>query len=70
MNPKRDDYIPALKSEWLTGFYDFFIRWTTREARFKQRLISEARIEKGQHILDLGCGTATLTLFIKQRYPD
>ncbi len=41
-----------------------------RELTFKRRLLAEARITSGQHVLDLGCGTATLTLLLKQTYPD
>jgi ubiquinone/menaquinone biosynthesis C-methylase UbiE len=40
-----------------------------REQAFKERLIERARIQAGQHVLDLGCGTGTLTLMIKQAVP-
>ncbi|MBM2831232.1 MAG: Type 11 methyltransferase [Dehalococcoidia bacterium] len=71
MNDKdRTEYIPALKYGWLTPFYDPFIRWTTREMVFKRRLIEQARIESGHRVLDLGCGTATLTMRIKKAHPD
>lgn len=40
------------------------------EATFKRRLIAEARIESHQRVLDLGCGTATLTSLIKSIHPD
>jgi ubiquinone/menaquinone biosynthesis C-methylase UbiE len=63
-------YIPALKYSWLTSFYDLIMRLTMRELTFKQRLVEQACIEKGQHILDLGCGTATLTILIKKMYPE
>jgi ubiquinone/menaquinone biosynthesis C-methylase UbiE len=63
-------YIPALKYSWLTSFYDLIMRLTMRELTFKQRLVEQACIEKGQHILDLGCGTATLAILIKKMYPE
>jgi ubiquinone/menaquinone biosynthesis C-methylase UbiE len=63
-------YIPALKYSWLTSFYDLIMRLTMREFTFKQRLVAQACIEKGQHILDLGCGTATLAILIKKMYPE
>jgi ubiquinone/menaquinone biosynthesis C-methylase UbiE len=63
-------YIPALKYSWLTSFYDLIMRLTMRELTFKQRLVAQACIEKGQHILDLGCGTATLAILIKKMYPE
>jgi len=66
----RNRYIPALKYDWLTPVYDPFIRWTIRESTFKRHLVEQARIEKGHRVLDLGCGTATLTVLIKQLHPD
>jgi ubiquinone/menaquinone biosynthesis C-methylase UbiE len=41
-----------------------------REAAFKRRLVEQARMESGYHVLDLGCGTATLTILVKQAHPD
>ena len=35
---------------------------------FKQALIRQARLEKARRVLDLGCGTATLTLRIQLLY--
>lgn len=40
------------------------------ESKFKSRLIKQAHIQSGQRVLDLGCGTATLTILIKQTHPD
>jgi ubiquinone/menaquinone biosynthesis C-methylase UbiE len=67
---KADSYIPALSHDWLTPLYDSLISWTMPESTFKQRLIEQTRIKKGHRVLDLGCGTATLTLLIKQTHPD
>lgn len=68
MSKKR--YIPALRYNWLTSFYDPLIRFTLREMRFKGELIAQANIKKGQRVLDVGCGTATLLALIKGSYPD
>ena len=59
-------YIPALGRRWLTSLYDPVMRWTMREHTFKQALIAQAGIAPGHRVLDLGCGTATLTVLIKQ----
>jgi ubiquinone/menaquinone biosynthesis C-methylase UbiE len=40
------------------------------EATFKQRLIEQTRIKSSHRVLNLGCGTATLTLLIKQTHPE
>jgi len=60
-----DEYIPALRYGWLTFLYDPLIRWTLRESTFKRQLVKQAGIEKHHRLLDLGCGTGTLTLLIK-----
>ncbi|MBI4463665.1 MAG: methyltransferase domain-containing protein [Acidobacteria bacterium] len=65
----RQQYIPALRYHGLTPLYDSILRGTMRETLFKRRLIEQARIEKGHRILDLGCGTATLTLLVRQTCP-
>ena len=41
-----------------------------REETFKRRLIEQAHIEPGQCVLDLGCGTGTLTVLIKTLHPE
>ena len=62
---KNERYIPALSYEWLTPFYDPVVRLTTREKVFKNALVPEAQIKIGHRVLDLACGTGTLTILIK-----
>ena len=69
-SPMERTYIPALRFDRLTAFYDPLIRWTLREATFKTRLIRQAHLEEGHRVLDLGCGTGTLTLMIKAAHPE
>ena len=63
-------YIPALDYDWLTPAYDALIGLTTPERAFKRRLIEQAGVRAGHAVLDLGCGTATLTIMVKQAHPD
>jgi len=70
MQTDRDKYVPALSYEWLTRFYDPVVRWTTRERTFKHRLLEQANIQPTHRALDLGCGTATLTIAIKRAVPQ
>lgn len=44
-------------------------RWVLREEAFRRYLIEIAAIRPGMHPLDLGCGTATLTILVKQLHP-
>ena len=63
-------YIPALKYNWLTPLYDPILQMTMREHVFKRALLEQAHIESGQDVLDLGCGTATLSMLLKQTHPE
>ena len=62
-------YVPALGYRWLTGLYDPVVALTTREATFKSALIDQAKLQDGQRILDLACGSGTLALMALQRAP-
>lgn len=67
---KRFDFIPAFHFHWLTRYYDPMMQWLFPESGIKAALIAQARIQPGQSVLDVGCGTGTLTLLIKQTEPD
>ena len=69
MARKDHEYIPALKFRALTPFYDLVQRLFVRDVIYKQRLIEQAQIQPGQHVLDLGCGTGTLAILVKQAHP-
>lgn len=66
MSERPRDYVPAASYDWLLPLYDPVLRWVLRENTFKRRLVEAARIEPGQRVLDLGCGTATLTILAKR----
>lgn len=65
---KNEKYIPALSYDWLTRLYDPVVHLTTRENLFKKSLVEQLRIKNKQHILDLACGTGTLTILLKKTY--
>ena len=64
------DFIPALRFNALTRFYDPVVRVTTRERRVKKALVEAAAVPSGATVLDLGCGTGTMTRWIKGQHPD
>lgn len=67
---KSPRYIPAFHFHWLTRWYDPVMRCLFPEAALKTALIAQARIQPSQNVLDVGCGTGTLTLLIRQIQPD
>lgn len=67
---KHSHYIPAFHFHWLTRWYDPMMRYLFHEETLKTTLINQAHIQSGQDVLDMGCGTGTLTLMIKQTQPN
>jgi Methylase involved in ubiquinone/menaquinone biosynthesis len=65
----KKTYIPAVRYSWLTPFFDFIVKLMP-ESTFKNNLVKQSNIRKKDKVLDLGCGTATLTILLKKAYPD
>lgn len=66
---QQDGYVPAFGFHTLTRFYDPLVSLSLRERKLKTRLIEQARIAAGHDVLDVGCGTGTLVLLVKQLVP-
>jgi len=69
MDVVTEKFIPALNKRWLTPLYDPFLQYIIREEGFKKRLVELVNPRPGQRIVDIGCGTGTLTLMIKRAEP-
>ena len=63
------DFLPAARFHSLTRFFDSFVGVTTREKTFRRQLLERMDLRPGERVLDLGAGTATLALMIKERWP-
>ncbi|MGH7790174.1 MAG: class I SAM-dependent methyltransferase [Candidatus Binatia bacterium] len=63
-------YAPALGLDWLLPLYDPILRAVIPEEAIKRQLVGLADIAPGHRVLDVGCGTATLSLYIKQMHPE
>lgn len=63
-------FIPAAGYDWLLPLYDPFQRWILREDAVKRPLVDQAAIQPGHRVLDIGCGTGSLTVLVKRLHPD
>ena len=64
------DFVPALGRHELTGDYDKVIAVMTRERRWRAQLLRLVAPRAGQRILDVGCGTGTFAIMLKQAAPE
>lgn len=69
MSRHDERYIPPLRYHWLTRFYDPIVQLTTRENIFRRALLQQVAPRPHDQVLDLGCGTATLTIALAKTYP-
>ncbi|OYX16835.1 MAG: hypothetical protein B7Z07_01780 [Sphingomonadales bacterium 32-67-7] len=69
LSPVSDGYVPALGFARLTPFYDAMLAVATRERTWRGALADRIAPGAGDTILDVGCGTGTLAILLKQRAP-
>jgi len=62
-------FVPAAGHDWLLSLYDPLQRLLGGDAA-RRRLVDLAGIERGQRILDIGCGTGSLVALIAERHPE
>jgi SAM-dependent methyltransferase len=62
-------YIPALRFHALTGLFDPLMRLVMRDEQLRRLTLSLLRPEPAERVLDMGCGTGSLAVRLKQEHP-
>jgi ubiquinone/menaquinone biosynthesis C-methylase UbiE len=62
-------FTPALGRTGLSGAYDLAIRLLTRERVWRNALLEQVGPRAGEAIVDVGCGTGTFAIMLKQASP-
>ena len=65
----RRTFLPAAGYDWLLPLYDPFVKLLGGE-RARRRLVDQARLQAGDRVLDIGCGTGSLVVLTKHLHPD
>jgi ubiquinone/menaquinone biosynthesis C-methylase UbiE len=65
----KQKYVPALSFRWLTPFYDALIEGPMSIARMRKDLLAQMGDLRNKRILDVGSGTGTMAVMIKQAHP-
>lgn len=68
MGDTRKHFIPAAGHDWFLPLYDPILRLLGEES-IKRELVDQAGVESGHRVLDIGCGTGTLSVLIKRLHP-
>jgi ubiquinone/menaquinone biosynthesis C-methylase UbiE len=67
---KEKVFIPALGYTFLTAYYDFTIKLTMPEKKFRSLLVDEVSPKVGEKILEFGFGTGQNLLLVKKQTPE
>jgi ubiquinone/menaquinone biosynthesis C-methylase UbiE len=63
-------FTPAAGNPKYTKYYDTVIALLTREDRWRSAAIAQLGLAPGDVVVDIGCGTGSLAIRMKQHQPD
>lgn len=64
----QQNYLPAAGIDAFLPLYDLITKLMGAD-QARRALLDQAALKSGQHVLDVGCGTGTLAILLKRRYP-
>jgi trans-aconitate methyltransferase len=62
-------YLPAAGYHWSLALYDPIVKLLGGDAA-RAMLVEQAALRPGHRALDIGCGTGSLLVLIKDKYPN
>lgn len=62
-------FVPAAGRHGLTALYDPVVALTMRERTFRSRLVAQVAADEPSTVLEIGCGTGSLTLRLADALP-
>ncbi|MFH1032291.1 MAG: class I SAM-dependent methyltransferase [Chloroflexota bacterium] len=66
----NNEYKPGLAFHFLTPFYDAATSWLGAGPAFMRKVLEIPSLKGNEKVLDVGCGTGTLIIEAKRKYPD
>lgn len=69
MQEEQGIYLPAAGHHWALWLYDPIVKLLGTDKAGK-KLVDQAALRPGHRVLDIGCGTGTLAVLIKNIHPD
>lgn len=63
------DYVPPLRFPILTPAYDWVVRWSSAEGRFRPMLVELVAASSPRAVLEIGCGTGSLCRLLGEALP-